>query len=570
MNQIRDLYINNSEITLLNCLMGHTNHNGNNVSYYHTMHSNITKIADPQDEKVDNIILITQFYISTHESRQKEILKCLKLNLNNNLIDKIYLLNERIYTEDEMKISSNSNKSKINQINIKSRLKYSDVFEIIDRENIKGYILLSNSDIFFDITLLNLYKSGLHNTKKIYNQLRFEYTNKDLNKCLIFGPRGDSQDCWIFHSNYNIKDKNLKIFNFNLGIPGCDNHVSYIFAILGFQLHNEPYFIKSYHHHTTAIRSYNNSTIPAIKPWLKIMPIVHEHIKNWISPNQNIWRFSYSGENNKLKEYIKYKINNRKNFILPIIDGIENNFAGLGTCIKNNSINNYQVDFINKNIGSMKYNTGINLSSRESIVKYSDLYLSAFNNCDTYFEHAKWSIEYKNICSSNDFINSKFKTKTRFWIQTLEIYNNIYNDPWTIALKSKNLLIISPFIEHIKEKILISTEIYGVDLFPECKFVFLESPKTYGNYPSNDFELEIKNFMIRVNDIKNDFDIALCSCGGFGNLICNEIFKLGKSAICVGSVLPLYFGIYNNRYMKERPDIFRLFMNKNWIKQTFN
>ena len=292
----------------------------------------------------------------------------------------------------------------------------------------------------------------------------------------------------------------------------------------------------------------------------------HEHIKNWVPPNNNIWRFSFSGENNKLREYISHKLNNNKAFFLPIVDGLENNFTCLGTCIKSNSLNNSQLDFINKNIGLMKYNEGINLSSMESIVNYSDMNLSSFYNCDTYLEYPKWSIEYKNICSANDFINFKFRNKTRLSIQSLEIYNNIYNNPWTTSLRSKKILIISQNTKIIKEKIDISGEIYGIDLFPDCKFVFLESPKTYGNFKSLDFKIELKNFMKSVNNIKNDFDIALCSCGGFGNIICNEIFKLGKSAICVGRLLPIYFGVYNSFYIKKRPDIFRLFMNKNWVK----
>ena len=40
----------------------------------------------------DDIILITQFYISLNKERHKEIQECLEFNLNNNIIDKIYLM----------------------------------------------------------------------------------------------------------------------------------------------------------------------------------------------------------------------------------------------------------------------------------------------------------------------------------------------------------------------------------------------------------------------------------------------------------------------------------------------
>ena len=39
--------------------------------------------------------------------------------------------------------------------------------------------------------------------KQLLAQLRFDYTNKQLGKCKLFGPRADSQDTWIWHSNFN-------------------------------------------------------------------------------------------------------------------------------------------------------------------------------------------------------------------------------------------------------------------------------------------------------------------------------------------------------------------------------
>jgi len=118
----------------------------------------------------------------------------------------------------------------------------------------------------------------------------------------------------------------------------------------------------------------------------------------------------------------------------------------------------------------------------------------------------------------------------------------------------------------MKEKLDILPEIYGIDLFPDCQFIFIKSPQTQGECESEEFDIELEKFMKKVKAIKDDFDIALCSCGGYGNLVCAEIYKLGKSAIYVGGVLQMYFGIYGNRWLKERPDILRLFMNKHWTR----
>ena len=80
--------------------------------------------------------------------------------LNKN-ISKIILLNERIYSEKELGISS----SKIEQINIGKRLRFSDVFNIVDDKKIQGYVITANADIFYNDTLKNIYSTGLHQKK---------------------------------------------------------------------------------------------------------------------------------------------------------------------------------------------------------------------------------------------------------------------------------------------------------------------------------------------------------------------------------------------------------------------
>ena len=558
---IKDKYVEKIESDLLNALLKNNKilQNGLLANYW-VMHSNFTKEEEIIDDKV---ILITQYYESSNIDRQNEILFCLKKNLENPLIDYVYIITEKDYDLNELGIK---NQEKLIQINIGKRMKYSDVFDLVEKFNVKGYILVANSDIFFDKSLKNIFKSGLSTKKKVYCQLRFEYTDTNLNKCQIFGPRGDSQDSWLFHSNFNIEKSKRKIFNFELGIPACDNHINYLFSIMGFAVHNEPYFIRTYHNHKSEFRTYNSETKKASKPWLRVQPIVHEYIEEWVKPNDNWWRFNIIEENNKLGEYLKSKIDNDTNFIIPRIAGIENNFAELGICILQNQITDQQVDYINRGLFTMKNNAGIKISNTESIIKYAKMYLEAFEFCDTYFEWEPWGDVYRYILTSHNFINLNFGNKKQFWAFTLDIFHNIYNVPWTKSLKGKRLLIVSPFIESMKEKVDKLPEIYGTNLFPECSFVFIKPPQTQGECESEEFDIELEKFMKEIERIKDDFDIALCACGGYGNLVCAEIYKLGKSAIYVGGVLQMYFGIYGNRWLKERPDVLRLFMNKHWSR----
>jgi hypothetical protein len=445
-------------------------------------------------------------------------------------------------------------------------MKYSDAFNLVSSENLKGYIIIANSDIFFDNSIENLYVSNAAVERKVYCLLRFEYTNSDKAKCNIFGNGTScSQDTWIFHTNYNILPHHNKLFNFQLGILGCDNHITYLFCALGFKIYNEPFLIKTYHNHASNFRTYDNATrIPG--HYMLVKPLLYINNKPIINPDL---RYNIQKENNELSLYIEDKIKNNKNFILPRISGIENNFAYLGVCISNNQLTKDQYSYINNVIKAMKNNAGIKLTSIKSILKYSELYLEAFNLCDAYFDWDKRENYFQHIALSHEFITTNFE-KTKFWALSLDVFNNIHNNPWTQALTGKRLLIISPFIESMKSKLAILPEIYGVDLFPQCEFIFIKPPQTHAAMPSEEFDIELETFIEEVKKIKDEFDIALCSCGGYCNLVCAEIFKMDKSAIYVGGVLQMFFGIYGGRWLKEKPEILRIYMNKHWSRPSEN
>ena len=136
--------------------------------------------------------MITQFFIPKDNHRYNEIKYCLKNNLQNSKIDIVYLLVERMYTNEELGIHS----SKIIQINIGKRLCYSDFFSFIRENNLHGYIILCNSDIFIESeSIENLKRSAISNKKQFFSLLRYEYKNA---KPCIFGPRFDSQDTGLF------------------------------------------------------------------------------------------------------------------------------------------------------------------------------------------------------------------------------------------------------------------------------------------------------------------------------------------------------------------------------------
>ncbi len=548
-------------------------------------------------ESNDDINLFSQFFIPPNKDRLTEIQTALVKNVNNIHINRIYLLNERIYTPFELGIES----EKIIQININKRLKFSNFFTFIKEQRIYGFNVLINIDIFFDNSIINIKKSDIKANRKVFALLRHEYRGEDnLNKCPLYGStkyylneikKGElqkrnhykipkiegnptSNDTWIIHSNNNLSDKEISLFNFELGKQGCDNKIIYLFKILGFEIYNTPEFIKSYHFHKqfSKLHKYNIKGVTE-HPWgiyftdntdLSAVNLTAFEISitDFIKDTNCLSYHNFTNDNITLMNYISNNINNK--FIIPRIAGIENVFAYLGACLLNRSA---KWDYLKYNAGLkiMKKHAGIKLTNDKSIIKFSQTYCRAFRDSELYASWESYGDVRKGIKISHDFITKTFD-KQQIWAYTFDIFHYI-NNPWTLSLAGKRLLIISPFIESIKEKISIREKIYGKDLFPNCEFVFIKPPQTQGDEPSEEFDIEFNKFCKDIFIIKDDFDIALVSCGGYGNPICAFIYNhINKSAIYVGGVLQMYFGIYGERWLRERKDIMRLYLNEYWTR----
>jgi len=72
---------------------------------------------------------------------------------------KIYLLNEREYTKEELGFPDGM-PNVIQQIIINKRLDYYTAFEITRQRIRDAWVVLSNNDIYYDSSLINLFSVG--------------------------------------------------------------------------------------------------------------------------------------------------------------------------------------------------------------------------------------------------------------------------------------------------------------------------------------------------------------------------------------------------------------------------
>ena len=533
----------------------------------------------------EKIYLIYQYFIPKDEARKKELQTCLKFNADNPHIDTIYLLNEKIYSKGELGIEND----KIKQINITTRLKFKDVFKFVNTEQLKGYIVMCNSDIFFDNTINSLRKSTLSQNKQVLCQLRFEYTDKKLGKCKLFGPRADSQDAWMFHSNNN-PIKALSAFNFVFGHPGCDNKLIYLFHVLGFEVFNDPFFIKTYHNHQTDQRNYGLDLLH--KPYMLISPFIHgQNIHN----QTDIWgtvgyrllkthsltinnitrdftRFIFKTDNEYLKKCIVQKIKSGQNFmimhthkdiaIVCSICLILNNITE-GTFFKTGEILHGVSDNRNMNVFLKlvdEFKLKYNIDSNRELINLVVIHCEILNKSDIVLGFSTWDNKYRELMieNKNTFYNLLFNNfQHKQWIssEVLNIYNLIYQEPWIRELKGKRILLITYNSKEISEQInrVNLKDIYGLDLFIDCEFSFINYEGVYDANIQN-------NILSNIND----FDVALCNCDINGIFIAEFIYNNKKSVIDIGESLPMYFGLWSLDDYQINKDVINIFINKNW------
>ena len=539
----------------------------------------------PRKEKrdTDKIYLIYQYFIPDNDIRKKELQSCLRLNVNNPHIDTIYLLNEKEFSKDELGIEND----KIKQIITGNRLKFKKVFEFVKEEQLQGYIVTNNADIFYDNTIDNLRKTTLSTNKQILCQLRFEYTDTKLGKCKLFGPRADSQDSWIFHSNFNpIEAKSA--FNFVFGNPACDNKLIYLFHVLGFEVFNDPFLIKTYHNHKTEQRNYGLDVLN--KPYMLISPYIHCRNENsktnmWGTVGQRLLhthnstidiatrtftRFMFGTDNVTLKNYILQKREKQQEFMiihtnkdLSVLCGASvllNSMTGGGYFKTGEILDIYKTQENVKGILKIIEDLQLKYSLKSMAFEIINIYSNIINQTDLVMGFATWDHKYRELMMGNQniFYNILFDNcQHKQWIssEVLNIYNLIYQEPWIRELKGKRILLITYNSKEISEQInrVNLKDIYGLDLFIDCEFSFINYEGVYDANIQN-------NILSKIND----FDVALCNCDINGIFIAEFIYNNKKSVIDIGESLPMYFGLWSLDDFQINKDVINIFINKNW------
>lgn len=509
----------------------------------------------------DPIYLIYQFFVSPNPTRHAETQHCLRKNLANPHIHRIILLNERIYTNDELGLDETS--PKLIQHNIGNRMLYSDVFRHCHKVY-TGYWVVINSDIFFDDTLATLRKTDMHKTRKMWALMRWNLPDTycpDINEILptvLDTPSGDTQDCWIFHTNHSVHPRALGLLDFGFGVPGCDNKMVYVAHVLGFDVINAPNTVRAYHYHTSNHRNYTNANrIPPpygiVYPenydatqcpyFSKIEPRGYADHEAFWKYLQNTSRFIVLQPDADVSKmcFAVSRYAHAKRILAGEIAGEQ--------VVTPDELRTMATELFEQN--AQLKSRGIVLKNTQDMREYCDNYLHTISRATCILKPNKWSPEYNHGVYIHDAMFSYPENYPVFWDGVLEPYHYMYGrvGNWMNVLDGKRVLILCDRADECQRALPKAHTLFGgKGVFPpNATFIF----KT------------ISNDVAEVADVLNTWipqcDIVLVASGTQGNSLCVSIYDMGRNAINVGKMLYWYFGLWNkDEMMYERPDIFRL------------
>ena len=206
----------------------------------------------PESTEPPQLWFLTQYYKPNNLQRETEVKKCLELNLQIPLIDKIILLNEKKYQLPQS--------DKLEQIVHGKRLTYAATIKWFQENAPANTVcVFANSDIYLDESWNQIWSINLED--KFLSLLRYD-VQKDGKPSILFGPRADSQDTWVFLSDsLKTREFNWKDLDFPFGQAGCDNAINVEMLKKKFLVVNPALTLKTHHLHTSEVRTYDPSNI---------------------------------------------------------------------------------------------------------------------------------------------------------------------------------------------------------------------------------------------------------------------------------------------------------------------
>ena len=153
-----------------------------------------------------------------------------------------------------------------------------------------------------------------------------------------------------------------------------------------------------------------------------------------------------------------------------------------------------------------------------------------------------------------------------------EVMNPFFaDDPWTLALENRKILIIHPFEETIRSQYAQRDRLFTKKILPDFELSTLKAVQSSAKTKTthSDWFAALNHMQKQMEEI--DFDIALIGAGAYGFSLAAHAKRLGKTGIHIGGSLQLFFGIKGTRWEDSNysPKYnYAQLMNEHWVKPS--
>ena len=185
------------------------------------------------------LVYITTYFDSPNEERRKEVLDCIRKNIESSLFAQCIILTE----EKKVTYFDGYDPSMVNVRYVIDGPSYEDAFACRAANAIN---VIANSDILFNATIKRVTGIGEND---FYAISRYENINGVLK--VLYPFRGWTQDVWVIKGN-KVMNWDDEVFYF--GQQGCDHRIAWIADASGYKVSNPAFSIRTLHMHQSLVR----------------------------------------------------------------------------------------------------------------------------------------------------------------------------------------------------------------------------------------------------------------------------------------------------------------------------
>jgi hypothetical protein len=163
-----------------------------------------------------------------------------------------------------------------------------------------------------------------------------------------------------------------------------------------------------------------------------------------------------------------------------------------------------------------------------------------------------------------DIMVNKFMPKSYLApLHSIEPY--YFENPWSIALEGKRILVIHPFAESIEKQYQVNHKnIFKNLILPDFNLQVVKSVQSLGTNKTNFVTwFSALDYMCKEIE-KKEFDIAIIGAGAYGLPLAAFVKRIGKQAIHMGGATQILFGIKGKRW-DSIPEVSNLY-NEYWVR----